>query len=138
MLLRDKCFTNYCHLCAWYIIFTKWFWYPITASNIFVGFGVVLHWKQAEGQLEGNNDMIIKSRSSHRSCSMKKDVLKSSAIFTGKHVCQSLFFNKVARPFLQNTSGLLLPKVHIWKKEVLGFCKNHIKSSLKDALLFCD
>ena len=26
----------------------------------------------------------------------KKDVLKSFAKFTGKHLCQSLFFNKVA------------------------------------------
>ena len=35
-------------------------------------------------------------RSSHQSCSMKKGVLKNFAKFTGKHLCQSLFFNKVA------------------------------------------
>ena len=29
-------------------------------------------------------------------CTIKKDVLKSFAKFTGKHLCQSLFFNKVA------------------------------------------
>ena len=28
--------------------------------------------------------------------SYKKDVLKNFAKFTGKHLCQSLFFNKVA------------------------------------------
>ena len=59
---------------------------------------------------------------------MKKGVLRNFAEFTGKHVCQSLFFNKVAglkktlwhrsfpvniakflrTPFLQNTSGRLL------------------------------
>ena len=36
------------------------------------------------------------NRSSHRMCSIKKAVLKNFAIFTGKHLCQSLFFNKVA------------------------------------------
>ena len=35
-------------------------------------------------------------RSSHRRCSVKKDVLKNFANFTGKHLCRSLFFNKVA------------------------------------------
>ena len=36
------------------------------------------------------------NRSSHRRCSVRKDVLKSFAKFTGKHLCQSRFFNKVA------------------------------------------
>ena len=35
-------------------------------------------------------------RSSHRGCSVKKGVLRNFAKFTGKHLCQSLFFNKVA------------------------------------------
>ena len=65
---------------------------------------------------------------------MKKDVPRNFTKFTGKHLCQSLFFNKVAglspatllekrlwhrcfpvnfakslrTPFLQNTSGRLL------------------------------
>ena len=72
---------------------------------------------------------------------MKKGVLRNFAKFTRKHLCQSLFFNKVAglrpanllkkrlwrryfpvnfskflgTPFLQNTSGLLLlmfPRKH--------------------------
>ena len=34
-------------------------------------------------------------RSSHPRCSIKKGVLKNFAKFTGKHQCQSLFFNKV-------------------------------------------
>ena len=33
-------------------------------------------------------------RSSHHSCSMKKSVLRNFTKFTGKHWCQSLFFNK--------------------------------------------
>ena len=35
-------------------------------------------------------------RSSHPSCFMKKGVLGNFTKFTGKHLCQSLFFNKVA------------------------------------------
>ena len=54
-------------------------------------------------------------RSSHQRCSIKKGVLRNFAKFTGKHLCQSLFFNKVASgacnflrtPFSQNTSGRL-------------------------------
>ena len=33
---------------------------------------------------------------SYRTCSVKNDVLKNFAKFTGKHLCQSLFLNKVA------------------------------------------
>ena len=33
-------------------------------------------------------------RSSHQRCSMKKGVLRNFTKFTGKHLCQSLFFNK--------------------------------------------
>ena len=35
-------------------------------------------------------------RSSHQRCSMKKGGLRNFTKFTGKHLCQSLFFNKVA------------------------------------------
>ena len=34
-------------------------------------------------------------RSSHRRCSIKKDILKNFAKFIGKYLCQSLFFNNV-------------------------------------------
>ena len=36
------------------------------------------------------------SWSSHWMCSVRKGVLRNFAKFTGKHLCQSLFFNKVA------------------------------------------
>ena len=36
------------------------------------------------------------TRSSHRRCSVKKDVLKNTAKITGNHLLQSFFFNKVA------------------------------------------
>ena len=35
-------------------------------------------------------------RSSHQRCSVKKGVLRNFAKFTGKHLYQSLFFNKIA------------------------------------------
>ena len=35
-------------------------------------------------------------RSSQRRCSVKKGVFRNFAKFTGKNLCQSLFFNKVA------------------------------------------
>ena len=67
-----------------------------------------------------------KSRSSHRRCSTKKGVLKNFAKFTGKRLCQSLYFNKVAglRPsvnfakflrtiFLQSLSGRLLLEMNL-------------------------
>ena len=72
-----------------------------------------------------------KARSSHRRCSLKEGILRNFTKFAGKHLCQSLLFNKVAglrpaallkkrlwhrcfpvnfvkflrTPFFQNTSG---------------------------------
>ena len=47
------------------------------------------------------NKMICKvlfstDRSNHRMCFARKGALKNFAKFTGKHLCQSLFFNIVA------------------------------------------
>ena len=73
-------------------------------------------------------------RSSHQRCSLTKGVLRNFAKFTGKHLCQSFFFNKVEAcnfvkketwhscfpvhfakflrtPSLQSTSGRLLLNV---------------------------
>ena len=46
------------------------------------------------GNLQGTDNYFI--RSTHQNCSVKKGVLKSFAIFTGKHLCWSLFLNIVA------------------------------------------
>ena len=80
------------------------------------------------------NKHVATSRSSHQRRSVNKGILRNFATFTGKRLCQSLFFNKVAgprpaillkkrlwhrrfpvnvvkflrTPFLQNTSGRLL------------------------------
>ena len=86
----------------------------------------------------------VKNKSSHQRCSLKKVVLRNLTKFTGKHLCQGLFFDKVAglRPatllkkrrwrrcfpvksakflrthFLQNTSGRLL----LEEEPTLAFC----------------
>ena len=38
---------------------------------------------------------LVEGRSSHQRCSVKKGALRNFAKLTGKHICQSLFFNKV-------------------------------------------
>ena len=38
----------------------------------------------------------IMEAASHQRCSVRKCVLRNFTKFTGKHLCQSLFFNKVA------------------------------------------
>ena len=39
---------------------------------------------------------VVTNRSSHQRLSLRKDVLRNVVKFTGKHLCQSLFLNKVA------------------------------------------
>ena len=60
----------------------------------------------------------INHRSSHPEVLCKKGVLKNSTKFTGKHLCQSLFFNKVAglRP-----ASLL--KKRLWHVFSCEFCE---------------
>ena len=51
------------------------------------------------------------TRSSHQRCSIIKGVLRNVAKFTGKHLCQSLFLNKVAglKPMIyQGLSGIFI------------------------------
>ena len=45
--------------------------------------------------------LAVNYRSRHRRCSVKKGVLRNFAKCTGKHQCQSLFFNKAAGLGLQ-------------------------------------
>ena len=94
---------------------------------------------------EIGRDRGYQYRSSHRSYSVRKGVPRNFAKFPGKHLCQSLFFDKVAglrpatllkkrlwhkcfplnfakfprTPFLQNTSGRLLLSVvvKVWYPE---------------------
>ena len=67
---------------------------------------------------------LLRLRGSHQRCSVKKSLLKNFTKFTEKHLCQSLFFNKITglrrfpvnfvkflgKLLLQNTSVRLLLK----------------------------
>ena len=47
-------------------------------------------------------ELVVKARSRHRRCYMKKAFLKIFAIFTGKHPCWSLFLIKIIKKWLQH------------------------------------
>ena len=79
--------------------------------------GLSRHQQQMEGKLlegemftpasleisneEWNQLVHAGTHSTHRRCSIGKDALKNFAKLTGKHLCQSLFFSKVAGLGLQ-------------------------------------
>ena len=103
---------------------------------------------------------LSRYRSSHQCCSMKKGVLRNFAEFTGKHLYQSLVFNKVAglrpatllkkrlwhrcftknfakflrTPFLRNTSGRLLLQVASYQQ---SRAKTHFRTCFFFPLQFC-
>ena len=68
-------------------------------------------------------------RSSHGCCSVKKGIVRNFANFTGKHLCQSLFFNKVAGLTPATLLKKSLKAFNFIKKETLAqvlsfeFCK---------------
>ena len=64
-----------------------------------------------------------KQKQSPGSVLLKKDVLKSFAKFTGKHLCRSLFFNKVVGIRKTPTQVLCCEFCEIFKK---AFFKEHL------------
>ena len=52
-------------------------------------------------QKEPKKSLVLSYRSSRQKCSVRKGVLGNFTKFTGKHLCQSLFFNKVAETLAQ-------------------------------------
>ena len=67
--------------------------------------------KSFEFEPKTNIGDITVVRSSHQRCSVTKDVLRNFEKFTRKHVCQSLFFNKVA-----GLSAAILSKKRLWHR----------------------
>ena len=51
---------------------------------------------EPDTQQKAGNEDIARIRSSYQRCSIIKGVPKKFAKFTGKHLCQGLFFHKVA------------------------------------------
>ena len=80
------------------------------------------------------------SRSSNQKCSVKQGVLGNFAKFTEKHLRQSLFFNKVARP-------ATLLKKRLWRRCVpVNFCEiskntfsaEHLRMTASETHFFTD
>ena len=57
---------------------------------------------------------VLYITSSYQRCSIIKSVLRNLAKFTGKHLCQSLFFNKVANLRTYEISKNTLFTDHLW------------------------
>ena len=79
--------------------------FPRSITTFFYHYG---REKKVERGIKWNS--VSSSRSSHRRFSVKKGVLRNFAKFTGKHLCQRLFFNKVAgldgmQLYLKRVSG---------------------------------
>ena len=75
-------------------------------------------------------------RSSHQRCSLRKCVLRNFAKFAGKHLCQSLFFNKVAGLSKKDTLTQvksfenIVPGCHLPLINYQNFCVKIILPSL--------
>ena len=75
--------------------FMSSFIYYITSLQIFHFYEFFCrNISQVELEILRNSSAIF--RSSQRRCSRKKAILKHFVIFTGKHLCRGLFFNKAA------------------------------------------
>ena len=70
---------------------------PLNSFEPSFAFPQVSIWNATQGW----NGLGYISRSSHWRCSLRKGVVRSVAKFTGKYLCQSLFFNKVVGLSLQ-------------------------------------
>ena len=67
------------------------------------------------------NTSLRTVRSSHQRCSLTKGVLGNFAKFTGKHLCQSLFFNKVAGWLMNVPCYTVLKHLKIFSHETLAW-----------------
>ena len=76
----------------------RYFMSSITTERLYKSFSFInsssKNISQVESEILRNSSTIF--RSSHRRRSIKKAILKHFVIFTGKHLCWGLFFNKVA------------------------------------------
>ena len=66
-------------------------------------------------------------RSSHLRCSVKIGVLKNFVRFTGKHLCQNLFFNKVKKKVL----------AQVFSSEFCEFFIEHLWATASERCLSC-
>ena len=78
-----------------WIVFSLWRLMKLIFSNFF--------------PINRSNILYSLFRSNYQRCSLRKGIPRNFTEFAGKHLCQSLFLNKVVglRPFWQSTSGWL-------------------------------
>ena len=72
---------------------------------------------------------LIYDRSSHWRCSVKNGVLRNFAKFTGKPLCQSFFFNKVASiacNFIKKETLALVFSCKFYETSKNTFFKEHL------------
>ena len=78
-------------------------------------------------------------RSSQRMCCVRKGVLRNFTKFTGKHLCSSLFFNKVAGLSLQPATLL---KKRLWHRcfpvYFANFFTEHLRATTSELSLLKD
>ena len=98
-MAEDERFTLYFLLVTLYFLLVCDYLLFVTCYLLLVTFLVA-----ARYFLFANCYLTIK-RSSHLGAFCKKGVAKNFPKFTGRHLCQSLFFNKVAGVILKRDSG---------------------------------
>ena len=78
------------------------------------------------------------TRSSHHRCPIIKDVLVNFAKFTGKHLCQSLFLNKVAglRPMICQGLSAIFIITKLQHKSCNIFIIKHLSRTSSEMLSF--
>ena len=94
------------HLFPWhvYISFSFFVAFFVKAMETHINVVTVVNFEEVQQNLWWHGKWLRYStsilftclRSSHQKCSLRKGVLRNFAKFTGKHLCQSLFLNKVA------------------------------------------
>ena len=94
--------------------FTHWFF-----RHLYVGFLVSVPPRHQKCCIHHQQSP---PRSSHQRCSVKKSVLKNFAKFTGKHLRQSLFFNKVADAACNFIKKETLTQVFCCEFYQISFC----------------
>ena len=60
-------------------------------------------------------------RSSHQKCFIKKGIRKNFAKFTGKHLCQSLFFNKIVVYLISEVTNNNSEETEIFQTHIIFF-----------------
>ena len=72
------------------------------------------------------------NRSSHQRCSIKKRVLRNFAKYTGKHLSQSPFLNKVVFNFIKKQTLAQVFSCEFWENFKNTFFTEHLRTTASD------